>query len=48
MSTNIQDGTGTKTKLRITGENRALVQAVIITEEDNAIIELSVMFPSLR
>jgi hypothetical protein len=37
MSTNIQDGTGTKTKLRVTGENRALVQAVIITEEDNAI-----------
>ena len=37
MSTTIQDGTGTKTKLRITGENRALVQAVTITEEDNAI-----------
>lgn len=38
MSTNIQDGTGTKRKLRVTGENRALVQAVIITEEDNAIV----------
>ena len=38
MSTNIQDGTGTKTKLRITGENRALVQAVTISEEDNAIV----------
>ena len=38
MSTTIQDGTGTKTKLRITGENRALVQAVTITEEDDAII----------
>lgn len=37
MSTNIQDGSGTKNKLRITGQNRALVQAVIITEEDNAI-----------
>jgi len=38
MSTTIQDGTGTKTKLRITGANRALVQAVTITEEDDAII----------
>lgn len=38
MSTTIQDGTGTKTKLRITGANRALVQAVTISEEDDAII----------
>lgn len=38
MSTTIQDGTGTKTKLRITGANRALVQAVTITEEDDAIV----------
>jgi len=38
MSTTIQDGTGTKTKLRITNANRALVQAVTITEEDDAIV----------
>lgn len=38
MSTTIQDGTGTKTKLRITGANRALVQAVTISEEDDAIV----------
>ena len=38
MSTNITDGTGTKNRLRVTGLNRALVQAVTITEEDNAIV----------
>jgi len=37
MSTTIQDGTGTKLKLKVTNENRALVQAVTISEEDNAI-----------
>lgn len=38
MSTTIQDGTGTTTQLRVTSQNRALVQAVTITEEDNAIV----------
>ena len=38
MSTNITDGTGTKNRLRVTSLNRALVQAVTITEEDNAIV----------
>ena len=37
MATTIQDGTGTKLKLKVTSANRALVQAVTITEEDNAI-----------
>jgi len=38
MSTIIQDGAGTKRKLKITNANRALVQSVVITEEDEAII----------
>ena len=38
MSTIIQDGTGTKSRLRVTGQNRLLSQAVIISEEDNAIV----------
>jgi hypothetical protein len=38
MSTTIQDGTGTRNRLRVTGQNRLLSQAVIITEEDNAIV----------
>tara|TARA_B110000503_G_C7093642_1_gene390533 strand:+ start:832 stop:1434 length:603 start_codon:yes stop_codon:yes gene_type:complete len=37
MATTIQDGTGTKLKLKVTNKNRALVQSVTITEEDNAI-----------
>ena len=37
MATTIQDGTGTKVKLKVTSANRALVQAVTITEEDDAI-----------
>ena len=37
MGTTIQDGTGTKLKLKVTNANRALVQAVTITEEDDAI-----------
>ena len=37
MATTIQDGTGTKLKLKVTNANRALVQSVIITEEDDAI-----------
>ena len=37
MATTIQDGTGTKVKLKVTSANRALVQSVIITEEDDAI-----------
>ena len=37
MATTIQDGTGTKLKLKITNANRALVQAVTISEEDDAI-----------
>ena len=38
MATQIQDGAGTKRKLKITTANRALVQSVVITEEDEAII----------
>ena len=38
MATTIQDGTGTKTKLKITNNSRALVQSVTISEEDDAII----------
>jgi len=37
MATTIQDGTGTKLKLKVTNANRALVQAVTISEEDDAI-----------
>ena len=37
MATTIQDGTGTKFKLKVTNANRALVQAVTISEEDDAI-----------
>jgi len=37
MATTIQDGTGTKAKLKVTNANRALVQAVTISEEDDAI-----------
>jgi hypothetical protein len=37
MATTIQDGTGTKLKLKVTNANRALVQSVVITEEDDAI-----------
>ena len=37
MGFQIQDGTGTKLKLKVTNANRALVQSVIITEEDDAI-----------
>ena len=37
MATIIQDGTGTGDRLRITPFNRLLSQAVIITEEDDAI-----------
>ena len=37
MATIIQDGTGTGDRLRITPFNRMLSQAVIITEEDDAI-----------
>lgn len=38
MSTQIQDGTGSKRKLKVTSANRALVQSVVISEEDEAII----------
>lgn len=37
MATTIQDGAGNKFKLKITNLNRALVQAVTISEEDSAI-----------
>jgi len=38
MSTTIQDGTGSKRKLKITNQFRALVQAIQISEEDDAIV----------
>lgn len=37
MSTQIQDGTGKKYKLKINDENRAEVQAIILDQEDDAI-----------
>jgi hypothetical protein len=37
MATTIQDGTGTKLKLKINAENRAEVQAIILDQEDDAI-----------
>ena len=37
MATIIQDGTGTKLKLKINSENRAEVQAIILDQEDDAI-----------
>lgn len=37
MATTIQDGTGTKIKLKINAENRAEVQAIILDQEDDAI-----------
>lgn len=37
MATQIQDGTGSKFKLKINGENRAEVQAIILDQEDDAI-----------
>lgn len=37
MGTTIQDGTGSKIKLKINAENRAEVQAIILDQEDDAI-----------
>ncbi len=37
MATTIQDGTGSKVKLKINSENRAEVQAIILDQEDDAI-----------